>query len=39
VKNGCPEVQASGLTRPGCAPSFDPDVPQPLNPHAPMATG
>jgi ABC-type branched-subunit amino acid transport system substrate-binding protein len=39
VKNGCPEVQATGLTRPGCAPSFDPDVPQPLNPHAPMATG
>jgi ABC-type branched-subunit amino acid transport system substrate-binding protein len=39
VKNGCPEVKATGLTRPGCAPSSDPDAPQPVNPHAPTTTG
>jgi ABC-type branched-subunit amino acid transport system substrate-binding protein len=38
VKNGCPEVQATGRTRPGCAPSSDPDTPQPVNPHAPTTT-
>jgi ABC-type branched-subunit amino acid transport system substrate-binding protein len=47
VKNGCPQVQATGLTRPGCAPSSDPDTAQPssapdasqpVNPHAPMTT-
>jgi len=45
VKNGCPEVQATGRTRPGCASSSDPDAPTtptddalPANPHAPTTT-
>ena len=37
VKDGCAEVQATGRTRPGCAPASDPDADasQPANPHAP----
>jgi ABC-type branched-subunit amino acid transport system substrate-binding protein len=40
VKDGCPEVQATGRTRPGCAPSSDPDAPAPApaNPHDTTAT-
>jgi ABC-type branched-subunit amino acid transport system substrate-binding protein len=40
VKEGCPEVQATGRTRPGCAPSSDPDAPAPApaNPHDTTAT-
>jgi ABC-type branched-subunit amino acid transport system substrate-binding protein len=46
VKNGCPEVQATGRTRPGCASASDPDAPTTptdpdalgVNPHAPTTT-
>jgi ABC-type branched-subunit amino acid transport system substrate-binding protein len=34
VKNGRPQVEATGRTRPGSAASPDPDSPAPVNPHA-----